>query len=146
MAGKKREAPPVEKEQPTEGYGQTAEQTYAELAASVPTVEDTVEEAPVVDPRVAQLEQELAEMRAKLELATPTRVLDPADRALDKPVIDTAPKSKIEKGEVNDVASFRELKVHPDDLDPGLKVNPDTGQIVKCKFISRRTGNLVEMP
>ena len=44
------------------------------------------------------------------------------------------------------VATYRELGVHPDDLDDGLLVNPDTGAIIKCKFIKKPSGNLIEMP
>jgi hypothetical protein len=124
-----------------EDAGQTAADTYAELAATVPA--QSAEQQ-----RIAELEAALAATKAQLEAtvpaAKPATPLD-EDPRLDEPVLAKNPKSKL-KGETNAVHTFRELGVHPDDLDDSVKVNPETGQIVKSKFIKPTSGNLIEMP
>jgi hypothetical protein len=122
--------------------GQSAADTYAELAVAVP--EQSAEQQ-----RIAELEAALAETRRQLEATVPAdkpaTPLDEKDARLDEPVLAKNPKSKL-KGETNAVHTYRELGVHPDDLDDGVKTNPETGQIVKSKFIKSTSGNLIEMP
>lgn len=132
---------------------QTAAEVYAELASqgvgvtppSVAAENDTAEVARADQMNLA-LRQQIADLQAELEAKSGKRVLDPNDPRLDEPVMIKAPRSKIEKGEENMVHTYRELGVHPDDLDEGIVLNPETNQIVKCKFIKQPSGNFIEMP
>jgi hypothetical protein len=151
MAVKKREAAKkevqedlVEQIEASTGT-ETAEEVYAELAAkaAAPTEQDA---------RIAELEAKLAAAERALQqsvpAAEPRTPLDPDDLSLDEPVLgrDAEITMRGDKNRPVKVHSYRELGVHPDDLDDNVKVNPETGQIVRSRFIKKTSGNLIEMP
>jgi hypothetical protein len=149
MAGKRGKQPAKEvqedlveeiKQDPSDNM--SAEDVYAELAAK--TAEPSEQDA-----RIAELEAKLAAAERALQqtvpAADPRRPLDD-DPRLDEPVLDKAVTMRGDKNRPVEVHTYRELGIHPDDLDDGVKVNPETGQIVKSRFIKKTSGNLVEMP
>jgi hypothetical protein len=144
MAGKKREAAPkVVQEDLVESDDMSAADVYAELAANsaAPSAQDE---------RIAELEAKLAEANRALQQRVPAddprTPLDSEDPRLDEPVLDRAVAMRGDKNRPVEVHTYRELGVHPDDLDADVKTNPETGQIVKSRFIKKTSGNLIEMP
>lgn len=121
----------------------SAEDVYAELAVEL--AESSPEQK-----RIAQLEAALAAKQAELDAMVPAkpeaRPLGPKDKRLDEPVIPEAPNVRGSTDKKIAVHTYRELGVHPDDLDDGVNINPETGGITRSKFIKRTSGNLIEMP
>lgn len=144
--GKRKEAakpePVVETPQAADD-NMSSEEVYAELAAK------SAEVSPQ-DARIAELEARLASAERALANKIPERStrtpLDPDDPRLDEPVIAGNPTLRGDPSKPVKIHTYRELGVHPDDLDEGMLVNPETGQVVKCLFIKPGSGNLIEMP
>lgn len=142
--GKKREAAQEEVTQAADD-NMSAEDVYAELAAQGKGTTETPEQAELAELR--RINQQLRQqLEQQVPVPEPKRELDPDDKSLDKPVLAKKPKSKIPGEGANAIHTYRELGVHPDDLDAGVNVNPETGQIVRSKFIKPTSGNLIEMP
>lgn len=151
---------------------QSAEDTYAELAAQgkgvPPSLREEEKEVPAPAPaegltaeqqRIAELEAKLA--RAEEALASKGQTsgesslrpitFDPNDDdpVLDEYVIPGVAEVRAKSGsggrsnEMVTVPTWRELKVHPRDVDDGPQYDED-GNRLPCRFIKRTSGNLVE--
>lgn len=136
---------------PQSSGAETAEQVYAELASQGATrnvSEDVGSDDSGRDAEIVRLREELEQARLRLLDAQTTkrRALDPDDESLDERVLPT----ETVKGRGGkdappiDVHTYRELGIHPDDLDEGPRVNPKTGGIIRSTFIKRSSGNLIE--
>lgn len=138
---------------------ETAAEVYAELEAAqageakatsmADREAEDIERAESAE--IAELRRQLEEAQSKLAQATaPKRTpLDPDDKTLDEPVLNLPEGKHLRgkgpaKGDTLEVHTYRELGIHPDDLDEDQKINPKTGQIIKSTFIKKTSGNLIE--